>query len=428
MKALWEFLNSLKLTVYLILAITALTMFGSMVLYVHPEIFGGMDQDLLFHWLTTKGLSSPVYTWWLYLLVVLVVLLGVNTMVCTIERLPLVIKRYKNPLMNLRDIEVGGDAGRTVALKGPPRDVISAFFRKNGYEVFTDGDRLYAEKNRWLPFIPYVVHAGIMLFMAGHLISSMYGYRNTGLFIFEGESAKSPGGDYQIRLDKVNAEYYPDGSPKKFGSSITALKDGKVIKTGVVTANSPMFVEGGAVYQREYGKTLKGLSLHARVKTSGFSDYLYVPRNAATVEIPGTDYRIMVSEFIPDFGRDGSGAPYSLSEDMVNPAARVVLIKKGAPKATGWAILNEPDNEGLKDDDVEVKLSSLDLKAYSSFDVNRDPSAITVLIASMAVMFGTLVTLYFRRERVWAKIDEEGGGAQVQCTDYELYEKMGSIG
>lgn len=425
MRAVWDFLNSLKLTVYLILAIVAVTMYGSMVLYFHQDIFGDMDSNLLFTWLSTKGPEHLAYTWWLYLLVVMVVLLGVNTMVCTIDRLPPLVKRYKDPLMNLRDIELGGGEGREVAMGA---DGLGGFLGRKRYKVFTQGDNIYAEKNRWLPFMPYVIHAGIMMFMVGHLISSMYGYRYSGLFLYEGETAKSPAGDYLIRLDKFSMDTRPDGSMKQYGSRLTIIKDGQEVKTGRVTANTPMFAEGGAIYQRAFGEDFKGIWVQAGVRSTGYNGTVLVPKATGYADIPGTAYRVGIENFIPDAGLDGNGVPYARSEDMANPAIQVTLYKGGSASSRGWIFMNQPSYSSFRDGDVSLVMAGLDTKTYSSFDINRDPSALTALFASVTVMLVTILTLYFRRERVWAKVDGSGKRAQVVCTDDELYDELDGRG
>jgi cytochrome c biogenesis protein len=421
LRSIWEFFNSLKLTVYLVLAITAVTMYGSIVIYIHPEIYGDMDQHLFLYWLSGMGVKTFSLSWWFFLLVGLVVVLGINTAVCTIERLPMLIKRYRNPLMNLRDIEMGGERGELVALSGGE---LSDILAKDRYSVFADGDALYAEKNRWVPFLPYVVHIGVLLFLVCHLISGLYGYRNSGLFIFEGETANSPAGGYQLRLDSVKVDYRPDGSMKGYGSELTAIKDGKTIKTATVTSNKPMFVEGSAVYQREFGETIKSIYLTATVKSTGFNGYVVIPKGANFVDIPGGRYRLGVEGFIGDAGVDPSGEPYPRSEDMSNPAILVGLYGPDGPKTRGWLFMKEPGLDSFRDDDVALKFSNIDVRAYSSFDVNRDPSAILALIASALVMFGSITTLYFRRERVWASMDKEGKRAQVVATDDEMYERL----
>lgn len=421
MQKIWEFLNSLKLTVYLVLAITAVTVYGSLVLYVHPDLYGEMDNNLFFHWLFSVGLKNFGSAWWLFLLVALTVLFGINTLVCTIDRLPKLFERYENPLMNLRDIEVGGEKGIECA---GGRAAIESVLGHNGYAVFSDGSKLYAEKNRWLPFIPYVVHAGVMLFLIGHLISGTFGYRHPGLFIYEGETAKSPAGGYQLRLDKVIVDQRPDGSLKDYGSLLTAIKDGKEIKTGKTTANTPMFVEGSAVYQRAYGQDFRGFVAKLSIKSTGYNNYMLIPKGADYLDLPGSPYRISVDRFIPDFALDDKNEPFSRSEEMVNPTIMITLYKDKKPKTSGWIFLREPQRDNFRDDDVGISLADVDMRAYSSYDINRDPSAIIALIAAALVMFGTFITLYFRRERVWATLDESGGRAQVVCTDDEMYERM----
>ncbi|HEX9860649.1 MAG TPA: cytochrome c biogenesis protein ResB [Nitrospirota bacterium] len=425
MKAVWEFFNSLKLTVYLILAIVSVTMLGSFVLYLNPRIFGDMDQTLLFRWLASRGLDYPAYTWWLYVMVAMVVLLGVNTLVCTVERLPKLVNRYRDPMLNLRDVEPGGGTGREMELADGPGLRLSGRLKESGYHVFMDGDRLFAEKNRWVPFMPYLVHAGIMVFMVAHLISGLYGYRNSGLYIYQGETARSPGGDYNIRVDEVKIDYRDDGSLKDYGSRLTAIKDGREIKSGWVSANMPMFVEGGAVYQRQFGYGFKGLYVRAAIPSQGFDDYVYLPKGASMVDIGMTGYSLSVDRFLSDAATDERGMYYSISEELANPAIMASVYHKAGKKvASGWLFARDPMKDDFRSTEVMLKLADVDLRPYSSFDVNRDPGAIPAFLASLIVMFGSVVTLYFRRERVWATLDEAAGRAQVICTDEDVYDRL----
>jgi len=429
-KAVWEFLNSLKLTVYLILGIVAVTMLGSFVLYFNQQIFGDMDQSLLFRWLYLKGPAFPAYTWWLYVLVAMVVLLGFNTLVCTIERLPALVRRYRDPYLNMRDIEAGGVQGRDMSGVDTPSVRLTERLRQAGYAVFIREGSLYAEKNRWVPFMPYLVHAGIMVFMIAHLVSGIYGYRNSGLVIFQGETVKSPAGDWQLRVDEVKVDYRDDGSLKDYGSKLTAIKDGREIKTAWTRANMPMFVEGGAVYQREFGYGFKGLYIRAAIPSLGYDDQLYVPRRGGIVDLGDTGYALVLQNLLPDARYDPrSRTFYSISNEFNNPAVNVSLIhKSGKVEASGWLFMNRPDLDQVDSKAAMLRFVNVDMKPYSVFEVNRDPGAITALFASLIVMLGTVVTLYYRRERVWASFDDATGTAQVVCTEDETYEGVCRIG
>lgn len=423
-KTVWEFLNSLKLTVYLILGIVAVTMLGSFVLYFNPRIFGDMDQTLLFRWLYFKGPAFPGLTWWLYVLVAMVALLGFNTLVCTIERLPALIKRYRDPYLNMRDVELGGGSGKEFAGVDTPSVRLAERLRRGGYSVFSREEKLFAEKNRWVPFMPYLVHAGMMVFMIAHLVSGIYGYRNSGLAIYEGQTVKSPAGDWRIRVDEVKVEYRDDGSLSDYGSKLTVIKDGREIKTAWARANMPVFAEGGAIYQREFGYGFRGIFVKASIPSLGFDDQVFIPNGASMVDLGDTGYSVSVDRFLPDTARDGTGY-YSRSENLNNPSIKVsVYHNSGRREAQGWLFLKMPGYDSFKSPDVELRFADLDMRAYSVFEVNRDPGAITALFASLIVMFGTVVTLYFRRERVWATFDDTSGRAQLVCTDDEMYEGL----
>ncbi|MHB8174291.1 MAG: cytochrome c biogenesis protein ResB [Nitrospirota bacterium] len=422
MRTLWDFFNSLKLTVYLVLAMTALSMYGSFVIYFHPRIFGSMDMHIFFPFLFSVGINNFSQSWWLFLLIFIILLFGINTTVCTIERLPKVVKRYMEPLSNLREVEAGGEKGIAVELSGVE---LSARLEKNGYKVFAKDNLLFAEKNRWLPFLPYAVHIGVLLVLAAHLISAVSGYRHGGIKINEGETVRAPEGNYYLRLDKVRVDYRADGSLKDYGSELTALTgDGSVIKQAFAGANRPMFVRGGAVYQRDFGQDLNGIILKVSAKSGKSGGYLKILKGTDLTEIPGTNYRLRVDGFINDFALDESGQPYSQSDELANPAAMITLLKNGKPKSSGWIFLKMPQNDTFRDPDVDVRFADLDMLSYSVFDINRDPGALLALIASCIVMFGSIITLYFRRERVWAAFS--GGKAQVVSSDEELYDKISS--
>ena len=422
MSKLWEFFNSLKLTVYLVLAMVAVAMYGSFVIYFHPQIYGDMDMHLFFPFLLSVGLQHLSQSWWLFLLVFIVTLFGINTFACTVQRLPKVIKRYKEPLSNLREIETGGEKGIAVELSEAE---LSARLSKESYKVFAKDGLLFAEKNRWLPFIPYIVHAGVLLVLVAHVVSGLTGYRHSGIRINEGETVKAPEGNYYIRLDKVRMDYRNDGSLKDYGSELAALKeDGSVIKNGFAGANRPMFVGGGAIYQREFGQDFNGIVLQVSVKSLKTGGYLKIPKGAEYAEIQGTPYRLRIDNFLSDFALDETGQPVSQSDDLANPALMLTVMEDGKPKSSRWLFLKMPERNTLRDPDVDIKFADMDTFSYSVFDINRDPSAMLALIASCIVMFGSIITLYFRRERVWAAFKD--GKAQVLASDEELYEKINS--
>jgi cytochrome c biogenesis protein len=417
---LLEFFNSLKLTVYLVLAMTAVAMYGSFVIYFHPQIYGDMDAHLFFPFLLSAGLQHLSQSWWLFLLVFIVILFGMNTFACTALRLPKVIKKYRVPLSNLRDIDTGAEKGIAVELSGPE---LSERLSRERYKVFTKDNFLFAEKNRWLPFIPYVVHIGILLFLVAHLVSGLTGYRYSGIRINEGETVKAPEGDYYIRLDKVRMDYRSDGSLKDYRSELTALKDnGSVIKNGFAGTNRPMFVGGGAIYQRELGQDFNGIVLQVSLKSTKTAGYLKIPKGDNYAELQGTPYGIRIDRFINDFAVDENGEPYSQSENLENPAIMLTVMEDGKPRSSGWIFLRMPERNTLRDPDVDIKFADLAMFPYITFDINRDPSALIALIASCIVMLGSVITLYFRRERVWAAF--KNGRALVVCSDEDMYEKI----
>lgn len=101
LKSIWRFFGSMNLTVSLCLLLMADLGYGYLCMRRHTGVFSPMNDIGLWSWLGTYGTSKPAVTAWFFLLMVLLTLLGINTFVCTTERL-LVLGRARKNMPSLR--------------------------------------------------------------------------------------------------------------------------------------------------------------------------------------------------------------------------------------------------------------------------------------------------------------------------------------
>jgi hypothetical protein len=80
-------LGSVRLALYLLGCASTLFFAGAVSYHMAPDIFIALNSTMLFDWLRTYGIGNLGYTWWFFLLMAVFLLLGVNTAVCTIERM-----------------------------------------------------------------------------------------------------------------------------------------------------------------------------------------------------------------------------------------------------------------------------------------------------------------------------------------------------
>src|SRR5512146_2680502 len=80
-----KFFLSLKTTVWTLLALVCLFFIGSYLMPVHRDVFSGMNDDILFRWVKNTAQAHLWSTWWLFAAFAGLVLLTLNTLVCSFQ-------------------------------------------------------------------------------------------------------------------------------------------------------------------------------------------------------------------------------------------------------------------------------------------------------------------------------------------------------
>lgn len=184
---LWRLLCSLKLTIVLASAATVLTIGGSIVMIRYPKTFGMLDEMTLGAWFSRFGSSNYALTGWFWIVCLLLILLGINTLCCFCDWLPKV--RYR--------------------------------WRKSG---------------------EYLIHLSFVLILAAFIWGSYSGDRSEGHRIPVGTTinlaAIAPG--YELKLTAFEPTFSPEGRPNDLPSTLTLYKDGAIATEGTIRLNHPL--------------------------------------------------------------------------------------------------------------------------------------------------------------------------------------------
>ena len=98
-KKIWNFLGSLKAGCYLLLAGATTVFIGSFYAQNHYSFFIKLNEMKIQDWFQENFLTNLSISWWLLLFVLIMFFLGINTFICTFNRLSSLIKnRKKYPL------------------------------------------------------------------------------------------------------------------------------------------------------------------------------------------------------------------------------------------------------------------------------------------------------------------------------------------
>ena len=194
--AIWNLLASVRLTFVLLLSLAATSIIGTLIPQNNdPAAYVSAFGETLFRFFGVLGLFDMYHSWWFQ---VLMVLLAVNIVVCSIDRISsqrhvLFVRR---PHFKADAVPQPAGPGRLRG-RAPARNAAGALrspssrARRSAVQVeaVEGGFRIFGERGRWTRFGVYAVHLSVVLLLVGGLIGSLFGF-DAFVTIPEGETVQ----------------------------------------------------------------------------------------------------------------------------------------------------------------------------------------------------------------------------------------------
>jgi hypothetical protein len=193
-----NFFLSLKTTVWVLFALICVFFLGSYLMPAHKDVHGAMNDRLLFQWVEQYALGSPWASSWFFLSLAGLVVLTINTVVCSWQ-----------------------------AIKGK-----------------------WSREDFLLRIAPQVVHIGFLFILLAHLLGAGWGYRISGSLPVE-RSARLPDGQ-MLYLNDLRPQVDERGNLKDWAAVIGIFENDKLVATGVLGPNTPLFHKGMGVYLKSF--------------------------------------------------------------------------------------------------------------------------------------------------------------------------------
>jgi hypothetical protein len=185
---------SLKTTVWTLCGLICLFLLGSYMMPMHREIYAPMNDDILLSWVTHTVRDSLWYTWWFFAAVAALILLTINTIVCSAR-----------------------------AIKGQ-----------------------WNRSDFFLHISPQAIHIGFLLILIAHLLSAIFGYRLSGVMP-EGSYAPLPE-DKALRLEHIYVQSDAQGVMQDWTVKVSLYENNMIVKSGTLGPNTPLFYHGVGIY------------------------------------------------------------------------------------------------------------------------------------------------------------------------------------
>jgi len=170
MKKIWEFLGNIQFTIIIFLLLVCDLSAGWLSLTGNEKIFKSLGDFGLIKWIGTFGKTYPFHSIWFFVLLILLVLLGINTFVCTTDKIIFLIGKRRSC------------------------DNFFSFFLK---------------------FSVHIMHYSLIIILTGYLISYLYPAVCTNKIIVLNQKSGIPGTMINVMLQSIDIDYY-HGNRLKF--------------------------------------------------------------------------------------------------------------------------------------------------------------------------------------------------------------------
>lgn len=226
----WRALGSLRLTVVICLSLAVDLVYGYFCLHGRTNLFAPLNEVGLAAWLSTYGRFNLVHTAWFILLLGLLLLLGINTFVCTTDRVVRLLRRRMR----------------------------------------------YAPRRFLFKFAPHIMHYAVILLLCGYLSSYLFTRVLDTRTLVPDTSVSLPGARAQIRLNAFDPVYYSgqrlpafDKRVLKPRAHLLLTKDGKQEKA-ILGLGRPVRFAGYGIFLKDFTpkKLSGGMSRRIRIDVS----------------------------------------------------------------------------------------------------------------------------------------------------------------
>jgi len=422
LKAVKNFFTSVKIAIVLLIILIAASVLGTLI----PQ--GRTGQEYLARYGQLAGLFQRLQLTRLYQsfwYIAILALFSLNIIVCTLVRLSSKLRRALRPKLDfdpkaVQALKVKERVKTALAREAVARDLKSVLgrhhyrVREHSAEIKTS---LLARKRVLGLFGSDVVHLGLLIILAGAIVSGLTGVRGS-LTLSENETIPVPQAGFSVRLDKFITELYPDGNVKDWKSDLTIIEAGQPVLQKSVEVNHPLSYKGFVFYQSGYGQDWENPELQIRLKKKDDPGYLKTIwlRLGRPTQVEGEDITLTAARFLPDFVMDEKNRPSTRSSELNNPAAFIRGESGGAEVFSGWIFAKFPEfaqMHQVRESDLKLELKDARAPQYSVIQTAKDPGVPLIWAGCVVLMLGLFLAFYWPTREIRLVLEDSQGKTEV---------------
>lgn len=392
-------LADLRLAIVLLLAIAVFSISGTVIeqgqtleFYqtnypADPALFGFLSWKVIL----ISGLDHVYRTWWF---LALLIVFGASLTACTFTRQFPALgaaqrwKYYSQP-RQFQKLALSAELSETDLA------ALAERLSQKRYRVFQEGTQLYGRKGIVGRIGPIIVHASMLLILAGAILGAMTGFFAQELVpsgetfqirnIFDAgpwAEAQIPK-DWSVRVNRFWIDYTPEGNIDQFYSDLSVLNQGgNEVDRKTIHVNEPLRHKGVTLYQADWGIAAVQVKLN----------------NSPVLQLPMK----LLENNGPRFWGTWLPTRPDMSEGVTLLASDLqgtVLIYDNAGQLVATV------RRGMATEVNGVSLSLVDVVGSTGLQIKADPGIPLVYAGFGLLMLGVMMS-YVSHSQVWALADQ----------------------
>ncbi len=427
---LWKFFASVKLTIFILSTLAGTSIIGTLIPQNEDpaeyfQRFGNFRYKL-FEFL---NIFDMYHSGWFRFLILL---LGVNIIVCSVERLSATWKIIFTRTPNFNPAQFKTQPGTEFAVKFAPdllKEKYQAFIARHFSYVRIEETRkgfcLFAEKGRKTKLGVYIVHASILMLLIGSMAGSMFGFEGF-VNIAQGDktnvvrlkkSNQPHSLDFEIRCDKFSVSFYETGAPKEFRSALTLLENGKPVMERDIIVNDPLRYKGINIFQASYGSVPSdNLTLSFTSKASGMM-YTKKTTIGQPVDIPEGLGSFVVEHFHKSYE--------FMNHDMGECFVGTLTAPDGKKTEDIVMPLRFRGFDKMRRGNVIVDIADYEPRYFTGLQITKDPGVWGVYAGFITMIIGCFIAFFLCHQRLYIEVNRNGETSRVSVFGMSDKNKIG---
>ena len=427
----WALFSSVKLALFILFTLATTSIIGTVVQQNKPpEFYIDLYGANLARLMRTLSIQDMYNSWWFTALLALFCL---NLIVCSLERIPNAwrLVTMDNLATDPEKLQKMGLRKTLPLTESFPEatEKIASFLAGKGWKTqqrnLENGTLFFSQKGRWTRFGVYVVHSSILIILIGAIIGSpriansllknpLFAFKagvnipetqqTDVVYSFLDQKPLSLG--FSVRCDAFHVDYYPNGMPKDYVSTLTILENGQEVLTKIVEVNEPLIYKGITFYQSSY---------------QPYQDYIMTIKNQKT--------GLETTDLVP-YAKQVSWKEGGVRFGIINMEVRGEVISRfkiwftddQAEPAKFWL---EPGREAIIERDSGTYTLSAKQLYATGLQVAKDPGVWGVYSGCGLMLLGLIIAFFMSHRKVWALVREEDGKVSVLLAGSANKNKLG---